>query len=144
MNRDPDLQIAHLQIWVLDRQFPESDDYWDGNWLLVSATCETGTSRVSAEGPILHLSELDSFREGCNRLAESLSGESALACMEPNLHASLSFSDRLGNIAAAISITPDDLIETHEFRFDIDQSHLPYILRGLNSILEKYPIRSKP
>ena len=33
---EPDIKLAGLQIWVHGRQFPDSDDYWDGNWLYVT------------------------------------------------------------------------------------------------------------
>jgi len=30
----PDLKISGLQIWIHDRDIPDAEDYWDGNWLL--------------------------------------------------------------------------------------------------------------
>jgi hypothetical protein len=35
----PNLELEGLQIWVHGRQFPDSNDYWDGNWLRVTAHC---------------------------------------------------------------------------------------------------------
>jgi len=35
----PDLKLEGLQIWIHGRQFPDAADYWDGNWLRVTAHC---------------------------------------------------------------------------------------------------------
>ena len=73
-----------------------------------------------------------------------LEGAAQLDCMEGNLQVSLEFSDGQGNIEASISLTPDPLTEEHAFVFAIDQSHLPFILRGLQAVLERFPIRGTP
>jgi hypothetical protein len=32
---EPDLKFAGFSLWVLGRQFPDHNDYGDGNWLNV-------------------------------------------------------------------------------------------------------------
>src|SRR6185295_10495914 len=86
---EPNLQIGGLKLWVRGRQFPSAQDYWDGNWLKVTARCDSASSTVSAAGPIVHLGELVQFLEECERLYESLSGIAKLDCMEPNLSVTL-------------------------------------------------------
>jgi len=54
----PDLQVGGLQLWIHARQFPDSEDYWDGNWLMVTVRCCASGAEVWVKGPILHLSEL--------------------------------------------------------------------------------------
>ena len=90
MNLDePSLQIGRLKLWVHGRQFPLAQDYWDGNWLHVTARCDSASSTVSTIGPIVHLGELAQLLEECERLYESLSGIAKLDCMEPNLGVTL-------------------------------------------------------
>ncbi|MFC4159857.1 hypothetical protein [Chitinimonas lacunae] len=36
---EPDLLIAGLRVWIHGSQFPNAVDYWDGNWLRVTAYC---------------------------------------------------------------------------------------------------------
>jgi hypothetical protein len=36
---EPDLRVAGLRVWIHGRQFPDSQDYWDGNWLNATAYC---------------------------------------------------------------------------------------------------------
>ena len=141
---DPDFRVAGLSVWIEGREFEDVQDYWDGNWLKVVATCASPGAKVEAAGPILHLSEVASFLGECQTLSERLEGAAQLDCMEGNLQVSLEFSDGQGNIEASISLTPDPLTEEHAFVFAIDQSHLPFILRGLQAVLERFPIRGTP
>lgn len=42
----PHLEFGVLQIWVLGREFEDSQDYWDGNWLRVLIHCSSEASDV--------------------------------------------------------------------------------------------------
>ena len=64
--------------------------------------------------------------------------------MEPNLGVDLSASDSRGTIEAEIRLTPDHLQQEHSFRFTIDQSYLPGIIKGLRKVLERFPLRGNP
>lgn len=37
--RAPDFCIGGFKLWVYGREFPESHDYWDGNWINVVVRC---------------------------------------------------------------------------------------------------------
>lgn len=140
---EPDIEIAGLKIWVHGRQFEDAQDYWDGNWLHVTAYCAEGGAAVRAHGPLLHLSELSHFLKACEKLHETLRGKAELPCMEPNLSVELAVSSPRGNIEAKVRITPDHLSQQHTFGFSIDQSYLPGILRGIRSVLGLYPVRNE-
>ncbi|HEY4193480.1 MAG TPA: hypothetical protein VGM46_12610, partial [Mesorhizobium sp.] len=58
---DPDIKFDIFRLWVIGRQFPNSDDYWDGNWLNVRAEVRANGAIIEVIGAILHLSELASF-----------------------------------------------------------------------------------
>jgi hypothetical protein len=137
---EPDLQIEDLGLIVHGRQFPEATDYWDGNWLNVTAEIDAPASRVVASGPIVHLGDLDHFLNDLIRLYASLGGTAELPCIEPNLRVKLNAKPR-GHIAMSLSITPDHLSERHEYSREFDQSYLPAIIEQLRDILRRYPIR---
>jgi hypothetical protein len=61
----PDLAIGHLELWVHRRELPEAHDYWDGNWLNVTARYRRGASTVAASGAFLHASEIVEFASQC-------------------------------------------------------------------------------
>jgi hypothetical protein len=136
----PDLKLEGLQIWVHGRQFPDLHDYWDGNWLRVTAHCGGGGASVFTTGSIIHLPELDRWRSEAEDISKNLGGEAKLACMEPSLSANLRFGS-LGHVTMEVSITPDHMTQRHWFQFEIDQSYLTPFIKQCQSILEAYPIR---
>jgi hypothetical protein len=69
----PDLKLEGLQIWVHGMQFPDAADYWDGNWLRVTAHCGGSGASVFATGSIIHLSELDRWLVESEELLKNLS-----------------------------------------------------------------------
>lgn len=102
----PQLKIAGLQVWVHARQFPNAQDYWDGNWLRVTAYSSYPNSNVQARGPIVHLGEVYGLSETLKRLYKSLSGQAALKCIEPNLDVLLE-AGSTGHIEVLPNYEPD-------------------------------------
>ncbi len=138
--KDPDFCIGGFELWIHGRQFPESDDYWDSNWLDVIARCTVNFSVVQAAGSILHLSELHALMVECKQIYDALSGEARLKCMEPNIGLKIKM-ENTGYCELTVSITPDHLYQEHSFIFDLDQSYLPPLLKSLERILDSYPIK---
>ena len=137
---DPDLQIAGLRLWVHGRQFPQSQDYWDGNWLIVTVHCIYPQSSVRAHGPIVHLGEIYGLLQETEALFKTLQGKAELRCMEPNLGVEL-LAQTGGHIRVKISITPDQITESHSYTDGIDQTYLRPIITGCKAILAKFPLR---
>lgn len=140
---EPHIKLSGLQIWVQRRQFPDSNDYWDGNWLQVVTHCGASGSNVWVSGPILHLSEIKSWQDSIEKLYKTLSGEANLNCMEPELYVSLK-SKKLGQIEMEVQITPEHLSQEHRYTFMLDQSYLKPLLASCKRILKEYPIKGKP
>jgi hypothetical protein len=76
---EPDLKFAGFSLWVLSRQFPDHDDYWDGNWLNVRVRVEARGAAVEVRGPILYASELRGFIDGLEKLNTELHGQAELS-----------------------------------------------------------------
>jgi hypothetical protein len=134
-----DLKLAGLSLWVLDRQFLNASDFWDGNWLNVRARVEASGAYVEVVGPWLRTDELATFATQLASLHQQMKGPADLICMEPFLDVKLTCGSR-GQIAAVIEITPDHMTQAHQFKFEIDQSHIPAALFGCKQILERFPI----
>lgn len=137
---EPDLQIAGLRLWVHGRQFPQSQDYWDGNWLIVTALCSYPESSVRVHGSIVHLGEVYGLLHETETLYQSLEGRAELRCIEPTLGVELS-AQTCGHIQVKISITPDHINESHSYTDGFDQTYLPPIITGCKAILSKFPLR---
>jgi len=138
---EPDLSICGLKLWVHGRQFPDSTDYWDGNWLRVTAYCIYRNSVVRIQNEAcVRTDEVARLLTDCERMYSTLSGKAALKCMEPGISIELSaFAN--GHIGVNLSITPDHTNETHEYEGAIDQSFLPAIISSCEAVLAKYPVR---
>lgn len=137
---DPDLKIAGLRLWVHSRQFPKSQDYWDGNWLITTTHCLYPQSSVRAHGSIVHLGEIYGLLRSTENLYQTLQGQAELRCIEPNLGVEL-LAQTGGHIRVKISITPDHMTESHSFIDSFDQTYLPSIIAECKAILAKFPLR---
>ncbi len=139
----PDLEVSGLQIWIHGRQFPDAEDYWDGNWLNVTAHCGASSASVWSTGNIIHLPEIAHLRTGVESLYKELKGKAELPCMEPELSLTLEAKSG-GQIEMVVNITPDHLHQTHRFIFEIDQTYLPKLISECGAILRKYSIKGEP
>lgn len=133
---EPDLKVAGFQLWVHGRQFPESQDYYDGNWLRVTAHCGRLGASVWAQGAILMVTDIAGFGDQCAAILERKTKSATLDSFEPELKVSLETADRLGHIRTQIKITPDNLAQSHWFEFEVERSaRLNPKLRALESFL---------
>ena len=137
----PDIKMAGFQLWVHGRQFPNAEDYWDANWLNVTAHCGGEGASVWTSGSILHLGELTQLLSEMKQLHQTLSGEAELRCIEPELHLKL-VARNLGQIELEVNITPNNMIQEHRFKFEIDQSYLPEAIVGCEKVLAAYPLKN--
>ena len=70
---EPDLKIAGLSIWAISREFPQSDDYWDGNWLVspITVRVKDFAAKVAAG---LRAEEIRRFRLELEQLEQAVDG----------------------------------------------------------------------
>jgi hypothetical protein len=141
MTNDPDLCFLGLSLWIDGRQFPDADDYWDGNWLVVRARMETNGARVECDGPLLMTADIGRFRNQLAVMAKTLKGEAALQPLEPDLKVVLKMQSR-GQVEATVEITPDHMTEQHSFTLDADQTYLSALVDSCDAILTRYPIKN--
>lgn len=137
---EAEITVGTLRIWIHKRQFPESEDFWDGNWVEATAHCSAEGAEVWVNGPIVHLSELKAWADDCEQMYETLSGQANLQCMEPYLDVQMN-AEKAGQITMRVSITADNLHQKHQFEFAIDQTYLPAIVSGCCGVLQEFPIR---
>jgi len=144
METEPSITLGPLKIWVLERPFPHAGDYWESNWLDVTARCDGVGSRVGVTGRFLHLGELRKWKQDLALLCSTLKGHVELPTMEPTLKVTLEGLDsKTGHLGCVVSLTGDHLLETHRFSSEIDQSFLPPVLAQLASVLREYPIQDE-
>ena len=140
---EPDLKVAGFQLWVHGCQFPDSEDYYDGNWLRVTTHSGASGASVWTSGAILMVTDLVQWAQECDALANGQTQEVELAPMEPELNVLIRRVDRLGHFTMRVQITPDHLKQKHSFEFEIDQTYLSEIARQCRAIAAAYPVRGK-
>jgi len=138
----PDIAFSGFQLWIHGGAPQEFQDYWDGNWLNVTAHCGAMGADVWAQGTILHLGQLGQWLKELEEMSRTMSGKAEFSPVEPNLYVKFEM-DKLGHVAVQTDITPEHLSQSHEFREQIDQSYLPDLVRQIRTVLQNYPIRGE-
>lgn len=133
--------IAGLTVSVSGYQYPTSDDVWDGNWLIVQAELVAPGCEISHRGSFVRTDELAKFEEELTALRSLKSNDAKLECMEPDLDVRVSRDGSLGALEITVSLTPDNLTQTHKVKFASDLSEIPTVISGLRHIGRLYPVR---
>lgn len=137
----PTLQVGILKVWVDGRQFPESQDGWDDNWLNIRAVCEDKGATVAIADPCLDTVSFWNFREGLERVYKTLTGQAVLEALEPTLKACVVARGRTGRMTLEVEISPELAYQRHSFKQEIDQSYLPAVISACDDLLRQYPVR---
>ncbi len=139
---EPHISFSGFQLWIHGRESEDNQDYWDGNWLRVTAHYGAQGADVWAQGSILHLGELEDWLRQLEEMSRTMSGKAELAPIEPYLYITFEM-DKLGHVNVQTRITPENVSQHHEFKEQIDQSYLPGLIRQVTTVLQDYPIRGK-
>jgi hypothetical protein len=140
----PDLQIAGFQIWIQERQFPDSSDYWDGNWLYCTLHCGSSDSDVwLKKAPFIHIPELQRFCNNLMDFSRTMSGLARLETMEENLNLKIEASNPQ-EIEMEVFITPNPPVEEHRYSFNVTREQVESLQKQLNNVLRAYPVKGQP
>ena len=137
----PALKCEGFQLWVHGREFPDSQDFFDGNWLRATAHCGAAGASVWVSGSILMVTDLVRWAAECEKLYGQLTGEATLKSYAPELNVVIKPKDQLGHLTVRVAITPDHMNQKHTFDFDIDQTALPELIRQCKAIVSQHPVR---
>lgn len=139
---EPDLKIGGFQLWIHSREREDSVDYYDGNWLNVTAHCGGSGADVWTSGNFILLQEIEMLQSGLVPLYETLQGKMSLECMEPELRIAVE-TGPLGHAEVEVQLTPDHLSQQHSFRFEVDQSDIGQLIKQCKKALVDRPIRGR-
>jgi hypothetical protein len=135
----PDLKLGPLAVWVHGRQFEDSQDFWDGNWLRVTVHCGAKGGEVTISGTFVRVTELIAWAKECQGLLDNVSDTAELPTLEPNLTVEMKL-DQLGHVET-VEISPDHLTQEHTFWFEVGLSDLPPLISAINGIAGRFPER---
>jgi len=137
------LKVAGLELWVHDRRSPEAQDYWEGNWLVVTVRCAAEGATIWTTGALLRVPDLARWAASLDRLHQRPEGVgvATLASDEPNLTAVIRSTERTSELQLVVDITPDALTQEHRLRFAVERSELPDLVQQCRGIVKAYPVR---
>jgi hypothetical protein len=141
--REPDLALAGLAVWIKGYQYPDVDDYGDGNWLYALARVVAPGASVEAFGAFIEVGDFIRFLRELETVDRDLRGDAGLSGHEPNLRVEISGRSH-GQFDMRIEITPDHMTQSHEFRFDIDQTFFKPAIAQCRRLIERFPLRGTP
>jgi len=133
----------HVSIEPTQHEWPDSLDYWDGNWIFAEVRVRAGGFRGAYRAQ-LRTDEFARFRAGLSSLYERLTGEATFDSTEEWLRLQL-VGDGNGHVSVSgEAVDTPGTGNRLTFEFDVDQTDLPRILAGLDSILTEYPVVGTP
>lgn len=133
----------YLNVQVTGRSHPDSQDYWDGNWVNANIEIEAGNLR-GRYGAYLRVEELKDFRDAIARLHSFDSNEAKFETMEEQLRINIT-GNGLGHFRAECEALDQAGIGNRLiFSVELDQTEIPEILKGLDAVARDYPVKGKP
>jgi hypothetical protein len=126
----------YIALNVSGREFPNTSDFWDANWLICTVEIAVGAFRGRVDG-MIRTEELETFRGEIVRLNEGLGGEAEFSTMEQWLALRLIGNGR-GQIEARCEV--GDGGNTLRCCLSVDQTFLPPLIQQLSKLIEAYPV----
>ena len=139
----PPLVLGGLRVWVLEKAFPQSVEWYDGSWLQIRAECAAPGATVTASGPLLTAEDIDHLLAGMESMHRWETSSAGMSPLEPNLVVSLTGNSR-GGLRIDVRITPDSMTQEHRFFFDSDLTYLATPIEQCRDILQRFPLAERP
>lgn len=134
---------TNIEIDVLHRNYPNSSDYWDRNWVSSKLKIEIPGYTVSFVAD-LRTDELSDFVNKLKIMNKNMKGKAILNNLDGYLEIEGEMN-KLGQIIwTAETCYPAGYGAVLNFEFDSDQSYLETIIKELDDILVAFPVLGKP
>ena len=134
-----DIAGDNLTIRVLGREYPDADDFGDGNWLSTLIDFSIGQFNGTIAS-LPRVEEFQKFRDSLVKVSTSMEGEATFNSMEDWLTIRVSFINSVNLlIAGSLIDKPGSGNRLNYVINGIDQSYLASIIGSLNELLDAFP-----
>jgi hypothetical protein len=140
IGREPMHWVA---VQVLARSHSGSQDYWDGNWLMSEVSLHAGAFSGHYVAS-LRADEFVRFRDELESVYKSLTGTAIFSSVEGSLTIELAGDGKGHFVGTCEAMDTPGIGNCLAFCLTIDQTEIPVILSGLNSILSQFPVIGRP
>jgi hypothetical protein len=136
------LASTYLLVEPMRYAYVDAKDYWDGNWVRADVRIVVGAFRGQYEA-LLRADEFADFREQLGRLHETLKGEASFQSMEDWLRVHVAGDGRGHFTADCVSRDRPGTGSRLSFQLEFDQTQVPAMLRDLDELLRRFPVRGE-
>jgi len=133
------LGSEYLLVQPTRLEFPDTDDYWDGNWVYADVAVVVGAFRGSYEA-VLRTDEFARFRDDLQVLHNSLKGGATFETMERWLAIHIEGDGRGHFTAKCEARDQPGMGNQLTFELAFDQTELPAVLRDLDELKRAFPV----
>lgn len=136
-------QQGLLSIIITGRKHPQSDSYWDRNWLFADIKVKTDKFSANVSGTV-RTDELMNLSRDLQTLYQTLEGNLIFTTIEEWISFRIDV-DKLGGLKLSGKISDNLLNDTYlVFSIITDQSFLSTPLNQLREATEKFPVIGNP
>jgi hypothetical protein len=131
----------YLQILIDNYAYPDSNDFWDGNWLNARISIKVGGFSADYKAQLRNVDFVD-FNKGLENIYNKLDGFAEFYCLEDYIGIKIK-GDGLGHFTADCVAIDNPGIYGHklEFSIDFDQTEISDLTKMIDLIIETYPIK---
>jgi hypothetical protein len=132
-----------VEIDVIGREYPNSSDYWDGNWVVSNVKVEIPGYNVNFNAS-LRTDDIRDFVNDLKLMSRNLSGKATLKNLDSFIHFEGEM-DKLGHIEwSGETCYPAGSGAVLTFEFVSNQSYLDVLIKELEDITYVYPVIGNP
>ena len=131
----------YLQILVNNFAYPDSTDFWDGNWINTRIKIKVGGFIGDYAAQLRNVDFFD-FKNGLEILYDKLDGYASFNCLEDYLQIKIK-GDGLGHFEADCMANDNPGVYGNELKFSIafDQTEIHSLTNMIDNILNEFPIK---
>ena len=140
------IDIGSLSISVYGYQYPNMQDYWDGNWLVIDAVDTQSDQQVGLYSqPCLRVPELADFVQALKILARQPKGHVRLETLEPYLACEVARSGTSNPVSVNVRLKVKDPKKVkgprklHWFSCVCDVSEIGGWVKQIDVVLQAFP-----
>jgi hypothetical protein len=133
----------HVIVRPSRREYPEAEDYDDGNWVDATIEIAAGAFRGTFDA-MLRAEDFVRFRDELRPLYENLAGKARFDTMEGWLRIDVQGDGKGHFHAACEAIDQPGPGHRLTFKIEFDQTELPAIVQRLDAICDAVPIVGAP
>jgi hypothetical protein len=129
----------HVIIGPTRREFPDSPDFWDGNWFYATVRISAGAFDGEYEA-LLRTTDFVSFRDALKQLHQVLRGHASFETIEDWITIRIEGDGRGHFDAECEAKDAPGIANRLMFTLAFDQTDIPDMLKSLNAICESFPV----